>query len=474
MHTLNQITEVAQELFKSREIEMNVLEAILTDRIDLDQVKPAYFADKDTSTLARTIFKLKDKGIKPDYSTICNQLKIDGVRINGSSLAEMLGEIVGNPFPVKVESNLKLLVEMYKRRESFKSAKEYLTILTESDESLELLNTAFASKIDKITLDDSTTDDALDGVIERLNKDLHSAYDLEERNRYKYGISKLDEFTAGLHPSELTTVAAKSGIGKSAFALQVSINLLTNGLRVLIISREMSDVQIMKRMLANMTRIDGSKFRSRQFTSKEWEIVDLKIEDVAERFKDKLFINTQISTTAGIKKRIREIKPDVVIIDYLQLLSPIKSESSREREVASMSREIKAMTSDFEIPIIILSQLNDEYGDYRPKGERAIRESKAVYMNSNNVIYIHEPRTQYKEDNWDPGELKGYVREGKINQITYNGIIRIGNRVLEIILDKQRDGANVRFIQEFESRSMRFNEIPKPLSIEDSTELDEK
>lgn len=222
MHTLNQITEVAQELFKSREIEMNVLEAILTDRIDLDQVKPAYFADKDTSTLARTIFKLKDKGIKPDYSTICNQLKIDGVRINGSSLAEMLGEIVGNPFPVKVESNLKLLVEMYKRRESFKSAKEYLTILTESDESLELLNTAFASKIDKITLDDSTTDDALDGVIERLNKDLHSAYDLEERNRYKYGISKLDEFTAGLHPSELTTVAAKSGIGKSAFALQVN------------------------------------------------------------------------------------------------------------------------------------------------------------------------------------------------------------------------------------------------------------
>ena len=104
-----------------------------------------------------------------------------------------------------------------------------------------------------------------------------------------------------------------------------------------------------------------------------------------------IYINDKISTISGLRKRIRELKPDIVIVDYVQLMNAESNLQNREREVACLSRELKNITLDFEIPVIQLSQLNDEMKDFRPWGERPMRDSKAIFHDSNNVIYIHEP-----------------------------------------------------------------------------------
>ena len=163
-----------------------------------------------------------------------------------------------------------------------------------------------------------------------------------------------------------------------------------------------------------------------------------------------LYINTEISTVTEIKKRTRQLKPDVVIIDYLQLLTPEQSEGSREREVATISREIKNMTQDFKIPIIQLSQLNDEFGDFRPKGERAMRESKAIYQNSNNVIYIHKPNEK---------EVKRHLDKNKISMEQFGLINEQGNDLVEIILDKQRDGMTGMFLQQYIKKKLTFAQL---------------
>ena len=144
-----------------------------------------------------------------------------------------------------------------------------------------------------------------------------------------------------------------------------------------------------------------------------------------------IHINDQVSTVGGIKKRIRKVKPDLVIVDYIQLLSIEERLQSREREVASLSRELKNITLDFGIPVIQLSQLNDEMKDFRPWGERPMRDSKAIFHDSNNVVYIHEPVGSDFEKAIDAAKLEKY----RVMQMKNEGV-----KLLDLIVAKCRDG----------------------------------
>jgi len=427
----------------SKQAEENVIGALLMNKTELlEEIKLDYFYDLDNRALVKAIIEVHAKGIEIDYVTVTEQLKNDKT----ARAAIKITDIIGNTLPTEVKGNIKLLKDLYKRRTAINNLETAIYQLNDIDTNIDSINTTVAEKLDQLTFDDDSVDDGIDSVLKRLVEDLHSA--TEDNEKYRYGIPQLDAWTWGLHKEEVTTVAAKSGVGKTAFALQVASRLLINGLKVLIVSREMSDVQILKRILVSYTGINSNKFRSRAFTKKEWDVVNKNIKAIRD-FMD-LHINTEISTVTEIKKRIRQIKPDVVVIDYLQLLTPEKSEGNREREVATISREIKNMTQDFKIPIIQLSQLNDEYGDNRPKGERAMRESKAIYQNSNNVIYIHRP---------NESELSKHMKNGNISIEQYKRIADQGNELVEIILDKQRDGMTGMFLQQYVKRKLRFEPL---------------
>ncbi|SHF17707.1 replicative DNA helicase [Alkalibacter saccharofermentans] len=421
-------------------IEENILGALLTTQPNLD-FDLKWFTDKDTLTIAKAIKDLRKEGIKPDFATVTRKAKANG----NSILPAYIGELISSTMPVNIEGNIKTLKKIHTRRTTIELLREALNKLATTDEDVDLINTALAHKIDTVTINEDYSDD-ISSVAERFEKRLKSHETPEERQNYFYGIYGLDRLTNGLHPSELTTIAAKSGIGKTALALQVAGNFETRGKKALFISREMSDTQILARMLSPRARLDASKFRAgTKMSSDEWGLTSELLEDMKK--KKNLFINDQVSTVTGIKKRIRALKPDLVIIDYLQLLTAETNEASREREVATISREIKIMTQEFKIPIIQLSQLNDEMGDHRPKGERVMRESKAIYQNSNNVIYIHKPTDSEKAE---------WTKANETTTSEFKSIKKARSELVEIILDKQRDGATGRFLNVYQGEYLRF------------------
>ena len=375
----------------------NIIGAILVGNHKLlEVVNIDYFYTSNLKAIFKAIMDLKGKGIDADLATITKQLENNKTF---NPLFEIM-DIISHTLPTEIPANIKLLKDLYKRRVTINLLQKSIHQLGDINKEVDNINTSIASKIDSLTLDNDVKDDSTPNIIERLKEDLMSAQDNNEQ--YRYGIKELDNMTWGLHKEELTTIGAKSGVGKTAFALQIATTILLKGLKVLIVSREMSDIQIFKRILVSYTGIESNKFRSRAFTQKEW--IRIKKEMDAIKNNIDLNVNTEISTITEIKRRVRQLKPDVLIVDYLQLLTPEKTEGSREREVATISREMKNITQDFKIPVIQLTQLNDQFGDSRPRGERAMRESKAIYQNSNNVIYIHKP---------EPKEIDEHIKKAK-------------------------------------------------------------
>ena len=251
-----------------------------------------------------------------------------------------------------------------------------------------------------------------------------------------------------MYKGELTTIAARSGVGKTALALQIMLNAVSQNKRVLFISREMSNVQVFMRNITKKTGISSNKMKYKNLEENDWKPIIDYINEVTN--KNLIYINDKISTVGGIKKRIREIKPDLVIVDYVQLLTIEEKLNNREREVATLSRELKNITLDFEIPVIQLSQLNDEMKDLRPFGERPMRDSKAIFHDSNNVVYIHQPLGNDFEKAIDKTKLDKF----RVMQMKNEGI-----KLLDLIIAKCRDGETTYRHYWYNGPRLHFQEI---------------
>ncbi len=139
----------------------------------------------------------------------------------------------------------------------------------------------------------------------------------------------------------------------------------------------MTKEQVAERIILSHNGISKKKYEDRSFNSEDWQ----RIVKTMEAFStDDIKIDDKISTIQGIKKELRSFKPDVLIVDYVQLLTPNSSKDSRERQVAELSRELKKITIDYGIIVLQLTQLAEKgTGNYRPHGESYTRESRAIY-----------------------------------------------------------------------------------------------
>lgn len=277
-------------------------------------------------------------------------------------------------------------------------------------------------------------DNALSSIIANMFDKLG-----EKIERVLTGIKIVDKLTeGGLAKKELLTIGAKSGVGKSAMSLRMAINMLKQDKKVLIISREMSKEQVAERILLSYAGITRQEYRSGELSSSKTKRV---IEAMENLNTDNLRIDDSISTIAQIKKALRTYKPDVLIVDYVQLLTPTDTKVPRERQVAELSRELKNITLDYNMIVIQLTQLADKgTGNYRPHGETYCRESRAIYQDSNQVVYIHEVTEEKElEQAWKrTGFNEGTRLEEFIESMRDKK--EKGYTLVEVILDKNRDG----------------------------------
>lgn len=174
--------------------------------------------------------------------------------------------------------------------------------------------------------------------------------------RYETGFEQLDLITGGLEGGDICIVAARPSVGKSAFSTQIAIQMAQKGLKIAIYNLEMRERQIYERLLSNSSKIDLQRVRlATAYLNDEEEKVKIANYNLASL---PIFVSSGSTKVSKIENEVRHRDIDVIIIDYLQLIKPERSNGNRVQEVSEIMHDVKALAMTLDIPIIVLSQLN--------------------------------------------------------------------------------------------------------------------
>lgn len=240
------------------------------------------------------------------------------------------------------------------------------------------------------------------------------------------GFSKLDELTSGLQPSDLIIVAGRPSMGKTTFALNIAQHAaIEAGITAAIFSLEMAKEQLALRMLCSEAKIDAHRLRGGFLSESDWP----KLTRAAGKLSEApIFIDdTPAISVLEMRAKARRLKAEhnlgLIVVDYLQLMRGRTDSETREQEISDISRSLKALAKELNIPVIALSQLNrrvEERGDKRPQ-LADLRESGAIEQDADVIIFLYRDEVYNRsEDNPNKGKA-------------------------EIIIGKQRNGPTDKF-----------------------------
>ncbi len=421
--------------YTDEKIEAIVLSAILNGHSDLlDELTDDDITVGTYKNILQACRKVKEEGQDVDIVTV-------GIKTGkGSIVSQISAEYFKGINYKGYTTILKNLTAKRRIYQGLHYIQEQLNMDNPADIKANILD-----YFSEIPLAGQTQDDSIRSVMLKTHEHLEYKYKHRNDTSNHTGISDLDKHTGGLHRGEVTIIAARPSVGKTALAIQIALQVAKKEKIVQVFSREMSQVQLGTRMIANQGKVDGQKMRTGHIRDDDW--IDI-VHASGYLSSLPLYINDESSTMPDIRAVCAEKKHkglDLVIIDYMQLIEPHKRSDTREREVAEISRAIKKMTVEFDIPIIALSQLNRSTANKRPTLD-TLRESGAIEQDADNVIFLHKP----DEKDVEPEDKTTY-RE-----------IRASNRdFLEVILAKQRNGPTGIFSIAYNPRYIRFETIYK-------------
>lgn len=259
------------------------------------------------------------------------------------------------------------------------------------------------------------------------------------------GFTKLDKITSGWQKSDLIIIAARPAMGKTAFVLSMAKNMAVQfHAPVALFSLEMSNVQLVNRLIMNVCEIEGEKIKNGKLTPGEWNQLETRVTELmgAPIYVDDTPSLSVFELRSKARKLVHDHKVQCIIIDYLQLMNASgMSFGSREQEVSTISRNLKGLAKELDIPIIALSQLNRGVeGRVGIDGKRPqlsdLRESGAIEQDADMVCFIHRPDYYFKQgnENYDP-RMEGMA---------------------EIIVAKHRNGATDTVTLRFDKSHARF------------------
>lgn len=377
--------------------------------------------------IINAILKLKSSNEEINIISIKNNIK--GNEVNVLKYITMLAEC---KFGSSIQYSYKELKRLTKKRKLIELSNEIKENI-ESETETEIYIEKLVKELNEINKEGVQEKKFLDMVIETA--------DIIEKKRikgtkydYKYftGIFDLDKVTNGLHEEELTIVGARPGVGKTTFALQIAHKIASKGLTVGIISFEMSETQIIQKLISKVANIDSNKLRTGNIDKKEQERIAIAEGEISDL---PIFINTRIRNIQEIEIYARRLKNKnelkLLIIDYIQLVKSKNKFNSREQEVADISRTLKLLSLELKIPIIGLCQLNRNAARTEPT-LADLRESGAIEQDADNVIFI------YKENDNEENNL-------------------VENVVID--LQKQRAGGLTKVVVKFDKKVSEFKNL---------------
>ncbi len=398
-YSLDAEQAVLGSLLKDPECLPIVSDMLKIDHLYLPQHKAIYTAILNIDTIGGRI----------DPLVVLEELKKEGVYddIGGKTYLMKIADAV--PSTKNVESYIKIIIDKFYLRTLMVTAREILDATSNGNDSPDSLLDLAEQKIYDIRRGKNTSgpakisDIVMSDVFERLKK-LASA-DPKEKEQYigiPTGFSYLDKVLGGgFHRSDFIVVGARPAMGKTSFALNVARNIAMKGRKVLFFSLEMSKEQLAQRIISTEARIVSNKLRTGDITDSDWEKLGLALQNLINcelYFDDTANINVPEMKARAL--RMKDI--DCIVIDYLQLMSGTKRTDNRVNEVSEITRSLKMMAKDLNIPVVTCSQLSrgvaKNTGDHRPQ-MTDLRESGTIEQDADIVLMLH--REDYYKNNPD-------------------------------------------------------------------------
>lgn len=400
----------------STEIEKSVLGCILFDKKDMI----ARLDEKDFyNGLCQAVFKamksLYERNETVDIVTVSDALS-DKL---GNAYEYVSGIVLVPSNPQNFEYYLSQLKNYTTRREIIKAAYEAIKAAHESSLDAHDLKASVQQLMDVKTYETGGGNHTISSLMTRTMEDIENKFNAKDEEKLFTGFYDLDKITAGLHPEELTIIAARPGVGKTAFSLQILINLAHKRNSCLFVSREMSDIQLAKRLLSNIAVIDGHKLRfCKALTDSDWAKMGPAVEYISALPVE---IN-DFSTVQEIRAYCRELKNkgnlDVLIVDYIGLVHTMKKCETRKLELGDISRQFKEISMEFRIPVVVLCQLNREVTKQNEPDLHNLSESGNIEQDADNVIFLHVPKdADETQDNFDIKIMLSKQRNGPTGHI---------------------------------------------------------
>ncbi len=446
------------------DIEEAVLGAIMVepgaDIPALQNLKPDSFYKEAHQKIFKAISKLSEEHKEIDQLTVTQQLAAnkDLEFVGGAKYVNSLAANVGSAAHLDIHT--KILAEKYIKRKLISIAgkiqqKSYdagadIDELFEFSQK-EIFDLAFENVSSKVKPMQVVLKETLDHI-EELNK--------RETNfsGIPSGFTSLDRITSGWQPSDLVIIAARPSMGKTAFVLSMARNMaVDHNIPVAFFSLEMSSQQLATRLIISETGINSEKIRVGNLSKNEWRVLESKSTPLSDA---PVYIDdTAAISLTELRAKCRNLKMQygikLIVIDYLQLMTgPTTSNTNREQEVSQISRGLKAIAKELEVPVIALSQLNRAVESRTGKRPQLsdLRESGAIEQDADIVIFIHRPEKYGIE------EIEGTPTNG----------------LAEIIIAKHRNGAVTNINLKFTDYLAKFSQMEDDILSTDLQETQEK
>ena len=403
----------------SIEAEQSVLGGLLLDNEALDRITDLLtevdFYRSEHKLIYQQITRLLERGRPADVVTVSEAIEQAGLTDETGGLA-YLGELAANtPSAANIRRYAEIVRERAVLRHLVVAGDEIATDALNplGRDAKELLDTA-EQKVFAIAEMGARAQQGfvhinplLTQVVERI-QELHDRDNPSEITGVPTGFTDLDRMTSGLQPGDLIIVAGRPSMGKTAFALNIAEYVAVDvGLPVAVFSMEMGGTQLAMRMLASIGRLDSHRVRTGRLTDDEWSRLTYALGKLHEA-------PMHIDETGGmnptdLRGRARRLKRQVgklglIVIDYIQLMGSTRQNENRATEVSEISRSLKALARELEVPIIALSQLSrkvEERTDKRPMMSD-LRESGAIEQDADVILMMYR-EDYYKPDTPDKG-----------------------------------------------------------------------
>jgi replicative DNA helicase len=402
----------------NQDLEKSVLGCLMIDKSDyVTRLSEDDFYNPMHKLMYKSIQHLYEKRQQIDIITVSDLMK---KRVE-NALQICAGYIDAVVTSENVGHYIRSLQDYTYRRQIITAADKVklMAIGDEYETAVELKNDVM-QKFDIPVRGEEKKKSKLGEIIVDVMMEIEERYNAKDEERLFTRFHDLDKLTAGLHPEEMTIIAARPGVGKTAFALQMMMNMAFKNNKCLFVSREMSKTQIGKRILSNLATVDGHKLRlCKSLKDEDFQSMARTIGIIDSL---PIEINDSLASVQEIRALCRELKNqdklDVLVVDYLQLCRSIKKCESRRHEVEDISRQFKEMSLEFKIPVVVLSQLSRESTDKGEPELHHLRESGSLEQDADNVIFLHVPKdTDETQDSFDIKVIVGKQRNGPTGYI---------------------------------------------------------